>query len=504
MTVPVQNSRKVINGTGWSNPLTHAFMLENVTHLSVYADDVQLVLGTDYSVYGVGDPDGYSVVIAVPGSWSPVRWVLKVDYPINQPSDVDQGGQFGERFERALDRVARGMQSMKEGLDRAVARPLTEDVPPSPLAANRFVVTDEGGFAVAGPDAHAIDQVIENAQRAEVAAEQAEDAAVRAENAASGSMKKVVYDPNSIGADAFDRRNFAGEDGRAGFASKADVTGLFEPVIPPASISVDGQMYDYSVTEPAHAGKVEDKAGNFYLLRRSPAIYLEAFRDLLDLDGPGDSTAGMDAAIGMMVQEGSGRLVFPPEAEIIGTFNGRYLASNVDIDFANTLITPEDTVLPSIMFGGQLTGTTYGLEFNYQRNAQNLRVLTTITDIAAGDFVLAKDNSARLSDSTHINMEVHRVAGVSGQNIWLCAPLGWKKASFATLGGTIRKIDMKENIHLSNVRTRARDDGTTNVGIFAQMINNFSVDGHRHGNGKGDACQVRSCYNIEVLGADYT
>lgn len=152
MTVPVQASRNVINGSGWANPLTHAFMLENVTHLSVYADDVELVLGADYAVFGVGDPDGYSVVVSNPSAWTPARWVLKVEYPINQPSDVDQGGQLGKRFEDALDRLARGMQSMKDDVDRAVQRPLTADVPPV-FVADGNVFVSRGGFAVPEPRA---------------------------------------------------------------------------------------------------------------------------------------------------------------------------------------------------------------------------------------------------------------------------------------------------------------------------------------------------------------
>lgn len=129
MTVSVQISRRVIAAAGgWSNPLTHTFLLENVTHLEVWADDVRLTLGVDYSVAGVSDPAGYQVNITSPGSWTPQTFALVVNYPIDQPSDVDLGGQFGARFEAALDRIARGMQSLDDRTRRALKLPFDQPV----------------------------------------------------------------------------------------------------------------------------------------------------------------------------------------------------------------------------------------------------------------------------------------------------------------------------------------------------------------------------------------
>lgn len=121
MTIPVERSRKIISGSGWENPLTHAFPIENAADVKVYADSEELTLGVHYSVSGVGNPAGYSVAITDPGDWAPAVWVLDVLYPINQPSDVDQGGQFGARFENALDRMARSDQVIYERALRSVA-----------------------------------------------------------------------------------------------------------------------------------------------------------------------------------------------------------------------------------------------------------------------------------------------------------------------------------------------------------------------------------------------
>lgn len=129
MTVTEKFSRKRISGSGWVNPLTHDFLLENSTYLKLYADDAKLTLGVDYSVADVGNPAGYVVVITTPGSWTPDWWVLSVETPIDQPVDVSLGGSFGLRFENALDGVARRMQVLADGVRRGLK--LAKDADPS-------------------------------------------------------------------------------------------------------------------------------------------------------------------------------------------------------------------------------------------------------------------------------------------------------------------------------------------------------------------------------------
>lgn len=141
MTVPVQNSRRVVTTGGDPvSTLTHEFQLTDASYLHVYADGVELVRGVDYSVSGIGDPAGYEVTLTEPLDWSADVWVLNVEYPINQPSDVDQGGQFGARFENALDRMALGLQTLDDRTKRTPKLALTTSLdaaevafpPPSP------------------------------------------------------------------------------------------------------------------------------------------------------------------------------------------------------------------------------------------------------------------------------------------------------------------------------------------------------------------------------------
>lgn len=130
MTQTERSSRKVIVGSGWSNPLSHAFYLESSAHLKVYAVDEdgvleELSLGADYSVANVGDDDGYDVTISTPGDWDPTSWVLEVEVPINQPADVSLSGTFGARYEDALDRLSNRLQRVYDMAARALKSPLS-------------------------------------------------------------------------------------------------------------------------------------------------------------------------------------------------------------------------------------------------------------------------------------------------------------------------------------------------------------------------------------------
>ena len=152
MTVTEKASRRVISGFGWTNPLTHTFELENSTHLKVYADDVELVLGVDYSITGVGVDSGYSVTITDPLDWSPDVWVLSVEPPINQADDVSLGGVFGARFEESLDAMARRVQRVWNGVQRSWKSPLTDSAEGGTL--DRL---DEDHFWKADADGNMVD-----------------------------------------------------------------------------------------------------------------------------------------------------------------------------------------------------------------------------------------------------------------------------------------------------------------------------------------------------------
>lgn len=134
MTVTQQASRKIITKAGFVNPLTHAFMLEAAAHLKLYADDTLLTLGVDYTVDELLNPAGYEINITIPDPglepawWDATNFILSVEPPIEQGNDVSLGGQFGARFEDAIDYLARRLQRVYDMAQRAIKTPLSDAV----------------------------------------------------------------------------------------------------------------------------------------------------------------------------------------------------------------------------------------------------------------------------------------------------------------------------------------------------------------------------------------
>lgn len=152
MTTTEKSSRKVIVGAGWANPLTHDFMIENASYVHVFADDVELVNGVDYTVTNVLNPAGYAVTIAVPGSWAPTSWVLDARPPVAQAKDLTSGGTFGVKYEDGLDQLARRVQRVYDLAKRAVKMPLdtvvgADYIMPAP-AANKVIRWNAAGIAL--------------------------------------------------------------------------------------------------------------------------------------------------------------------------------------------------------------------------------------------------------------------------------------------------------------------------------------------------------------------
>lgn len=133
MTLSQKAMRKVISGVGWSNPLTHNVYLDTASYLKVYSDDIELVLGDDYTVDELQNEAGYEVTIASfapgmePAWYFPDVWVLSVEPPIDQAQDVSLGGSFGARYEVALDALARRLQRVYDMALRAIKSPRTTD-----------------------------------------------------------------------------------------------------------------------------------------------------------------------------------------------------------------------------------------------------------------------------------------------------------------------------------------------------------------------------------------
>ena len=188
MTVTNKAAIKRITGAGWSNPLTHNAELEDSSHMEVWADDTQLTLGVDYTVADVGVDTGYEVTITTPASWTSVTtWVLKVDTPPTQETDLSAGGQAGLVYEEALDKMARRIQNIASEVGRAVKRRLdfagNIEFVSSSYTENAVPKFDADGNLVDGPTA----AEIEDAEAEATAAAASAAAAAASESAAAGS-----------------------------------------------------------------------------------------------------------------------------------------------------------------------------------------------------------------------------------------------------------------------------------------------------------------------------
>lgn len=182
---------KRITGSGWSNPLSHDMLLEDSTYLEVWADDVQLAAGTDYSVSGVGSEVGYEVTILTPGDWDPTLWTLMVRTPVGQPTSLAAGGTLGAVYEAALDKIGRRLKTLEGDLSRAILRSI--DKTSIPVVDGAFdegdtLKIDASGNIVAGPSATDIAEAGTYAAAAAAsAAAAAIDAAAAAGDAATAT-----------------------------------------------------------------------------------------------------------------------------------------------------------------------------------------------------------------------------------------------------------------------------------------------------------------------------
>lgn len=117
--VPVRNT---VSDTGFTGVLSLPNVLvEDETHVKVYAGVTELSLGSDYSVTGVLDPNGPVVTILDPSAHRPTTdWTIRFAPPLDQAADLSLGGSFGLAYENAIDALARRFQSVAERLNRSL------------------------------------------------------------------------------------------------------------------------------------------------------------------------------------------------------------------------------------------------------------------------------------------------------------------------------------------------------------------------------------------------
>ncbi len=133
MTVPSEIARSgPYLGNGVTSSFAYGFRILADTHLRVTTVDGAgiesvLTLGADYSVTGVGNALGGSVILTAPLAVG-LQLVITRDVPATQEVDLENQGAFlAEVIEAALDKAIMLIQQEGERSDRTVTLPVTSD-----------------------------------------------------------------------------------------------------------------------------------------------------------------------------------------------------------------------------------------------------------------------------------------------------------------------------------------------------------------------------------------
>jgi len=149
MTVSSQTSRNEFNGNGTTDTFAYTFRILDEDHIAVYVDGAIKTITTHYTVTGVGDSGGGSVVFVTPPPVGIANVVMVRSVPMTQETDYVENDPFhAKTHEDALDKLTMIVQQQQEQIDRTPAFAITstsEDITfPEPSA------TDVIGWNAAG------------------------------------------------------------------------------------------------------------------------------------------------------------------------------------------------------------------------------------------------------------------------------------------------------------------------------------------------------------------
>src|SRR5690349_21491936 len=116
--VPESPSRNEATGNGSTVQFTYGFKILDKTNLKVYVNGVLKTVDTDYTVNGVGNDNGSTIVFsAAPAANS--RVVILRDQPLEHTTSYPRGaGISGPTVERDYDKLWMALQQSAEELRR--------------------------------------------------------------------------------------------------------------------------------------------------------------------------------------------------------------------------------------------------------------------------------------------------------------------------------------------------------------------------------------------------
>lgn len=158
MSVNSVTSRNDYVGTGLVTTYSYNFRIFLESHLLVTKRtsafvETTLVLNTDYTVTGVGDAPGGTIILATALEDDALLTIRRV-LPLTQPTDIrDQGPFFPGTHEDAFDRAIMIVQQQQDILNRSFRAPENEasigELPNIEERASKFLAFDADGDPIA-------------------------------------------------------------------------------------------------------------------------------------------------------------------------------------------------------------------------------------------------------------------------------------------------------------------------------------------------------------------
>lgn len=274
MTISTTTNRMDYTGNGATSVYSFTFLIRDAGHLlvttKVIATSVEttLVIGTDYSVSGVGVAGGGAITLIAGNLASTKTITIRRVVPLTQSTDVrNQGDFFPEVYEDALDDLMMVDQQQQNNIDRSMKLPETTNLStvsallPAP-SADKLLGWNAGATALENKvdlSAYSVTPYIEtllddaNAAAARVTLDTARAIASLSEKAAPLPADfLVVYDlVGSAEKKAFPGAVMANLS-RPGAVSNLGIVNATTTVIND-SVKVQGAASALSATNPLHA-----------------------------------------------------------------------------------------------------------------------------------------------------------------------------------------------------------------------------------------------------------
>ncbi len=248
MTVTEKPARKIISGSGWSNPLTFDIYIESSSQIEVWAEDELLDLVSDYTVSDVANPAGFSVTITDTGR-APDNFILIHTPPVVQGTDLSGGGVFGSAYMAGLDAVVRRLQAIEDRVRRAVVQTIDTPLDAAQVtievgAAGSLLKVDASGNVVSGPNVDTIEGYATSAAASASAASTSAGTASSAASAASASASAASTSATAAATSASAAAASAAASAAAAAAGAGDIGGA----IAAATSTTPADAHDLAVS----------------------------------------------------------------------------------------------------------------------------------------------------------------------------------------------------------------------------------------------------------------